>query len=333
MAASTRAEYRTFIHRFFRWADACGLSLKQIASADVLAYIEELRETAAKNTANQYVAALRSFFRHLADAGVVSDNPCTIRPAAALARTLRPRAGFDLLALMAMLANMEQESRRRVFEEEESALALLDQVRWPDGADCPGCGGNDHAATAGAGRGEPYHCVSCGQKFTVLTGTMFEGSELLLRHWLHLIHQRFLTSETASDTELAALIGVDTSSIPSLCTRLRRSMNREGIPNGDALETALADKDRQLVNDQFARDIIRYAEMTSVREQLIEAKAIGTEVPDLPPGMSLDEAVAILDAQIAEADRWVFYLEDGCICRKLADETLPAGPVEASGGD
>ena len=65
--------------------------------------------------------------------------------------------------------------------------------------------------------------------------------------------------------------------------------------------------------------IIRYAEMTSVRDRLVRARAHGTPVDDLPPGFTLEQAVARIEENIAEEDCYVFTVEDGLLVRNPAE--------------
>jgi hypothetical protein len=322
-STTTRDAYLTAILRFCSWARGRGLSLGAISSTEVTAYAEEFGRSVATSTCGQYLTALRSFFRHLTETGVVPNNPCTA-VFADRQESSEVTAGFELLALMAMLANMDEDSLQLILNDEETAVSLLEQVRWPGDLACPDCGRNDIETTNGGGH--VHCCLGCGKEFTALAGTLFDESPLPLRHWMRLIHQRVPGSEPVID---AALINVDAPSLHSFCSRLELVMKREKIPAGVGLMEALDAKDRELVNNQFARYIIRYAEMESARESLIKAKAEGAEVPALPPGVSLDAALAALDARIAEEDRWVFYLENDRILRKLADETSAASPGEA----
>lgn len=325
-SAATRMTYRNSLVRFFRWADVHGLSLQQIASTDVLAYLESLSSRAAPNTIEGYATALRSFFRHFASTGVLASNPFTL-DSSALVGLLPAKPGFDLLALLAMLSHMEQESLQMIFEDEATASALLEQVRWPDGPVCQGCA-SDKNEMIDTDCGRAHRCLSCGRQFTVLAGSMFEKSPLALRHWLRLLHQETVATERAPDAEMTVLVGIDQSGMVSHRSLLRLILNRERVPTGAELEKVLAEKDRQLVNDQFARSVIRYAELTAAKETLLKAKTEKSEVPDLPPGVLLDEALARVEELIAEEDRWQYYLEDGYIARTLADEAPAAGATQ-----
>ena len=44
---------------------------------------------------------------------------------------------------------------------------------------------------------------------------------------------------------------------------------------------------------------------------------------DLPPGVTLDEAIETIEARIAEEDGYAYTLEDGYFVRRPADEFTP----------
>lgn len=65
------------------------------------------------------------------------------------------------------------------FTSEEACVAYLRRVRWPDGFQCPGCGGSKAWAT---GRGL-LRCAGCHRQTSAVAGTIFEGTRKPLRSW------------------------------------------------------------------------------------------------------------------------------------------------------
>jgi hypothetical protein len=49
------------------------------------------------------------------------------------------------------------------------------------------------------------------------------------------------------------------------------------------------------------------------------ARAQGTFVDDLPPGMTLEEAIGKIEARIAEEDRYVIINDDGYLVRYVPE--------------
>ena len=110
-------------------------------------------------------------------------------------------------------------------------------------------------------------------------------------------------------------------------------MAQEGLRTGEDLKPALERRNRELIQDDVIRAIIHYAELTAWQKQLVQAKAEGTPMEDLPPGMTLDEAIEKIKAQIAEEDRYVVTMEDGYLTRTSAESDVggqsgtPAGAM------
>ena len=169
-----------------------------------------------------------------------------------------------------MLANMEEESLRRVFECEEFALSLLEQVRWPDDPACPYCGAA--ASDESDGDTDQTICRACDKTHTVVTGTMFEGSSVRVRHWFFLIHQMWLSEACPPIDDLMRELGYDSSAILDVFQRAAESFRHQGLPpGGDELKRAIATRNRELSNDEFARGIIEYAQLTAVRDRIVKA--------------------------------------------------------------
>ena len=70
------------------------------------------------------------------------------------------------------------------FPDEDTAIAHLREVRWPDGLACVHCGSRERLYDLRAGR---HKCGDCGGKFTVRHRTVFEDSKLGLRVWFKAI--------------------------------------------------------------------------------------------------------------------------------------------------
>src|SRR5512140_170576 len=78
------------------------------------------------------------------------------------------------------------------FPTEDAAKAYLRDLRWPDGkAHCPRCGLSLKVYELKA---RPFHwvckqCAKNGYRFSVLTGTIFENSNVPLRTWFKVIYR------------------------------------------------------------------------------------------------------------------------------------------------
>jgi hypothetical protein len=127
---STRKLYGQRASRFFRWAGARGLLLEAITANDIAAYAGELAAAKSQHEVTIYLSPVRGLFRQFVSAGVLATNPCVQTSSCASPPIVKPEAeseqdrGFPLLALMAMLANMEPKSMEVVFGNEVTARKL-----------------------------------------------------------------------------------------------------------------------------------------------------------------------------------------------------------------
>ncbi len=73
------------------------------------------------------------------------------------------------------------------FSDEDAARNLMQQFRWPDGAECPHCGSDAVTRlTPKPTSKRPGHkgllkCRTCRKQFTVTVGTIFEDSHIPLQ--------------------------------------------------------------------------------------------------------------------------------------------------------
>lgn len=68
----------------------------------------------------------------------------------------------------------------RAYSANESfARALIRTMRWPDGVRCPRCNQRHIWSMSG-----DYRCGECGYHFSVLSGTIFQKSHLLISQWI-----------------------------------------------------------------------------------------------------------------------------------------------------
>jgi hypothetical protein len=314
------------IRKFCRWAESRGLSLEAIDARAFVAYRTESARATSSPTAAVYLSSVRSLFRHLARSGVLPSNPC---PDQITGIAEPARAGFPLLDLLAFLAHMEPESLRRIFDDEESALSLLEQARWPDGPICPHC-----ATPTFADSPVEDACSACGRAFSVTMGTMFADSPLPVRHWFALLHRMSIECADLLDQELAERLGLSLAGLLSAAGRIHDAMVHEGLPADEDLGRTIERRNRELIEEDAVRSIIQYGELTAIRDRLHRARAEGTAVDDLPPGMTLDEAIARIEQRIAEEDRYVLTVEDGILTRHRIDspEDLAALSRPSAGG-
>jgi hypothetical protein len=319
---------------FFRWAENRELRLESIKGNDVAAYASEVRARSSAQTAYVSLTPVRGLFRQFVRQGVLAHDPC--QTAAIESRNLEaipatrkqrrppkarpiaeasPAAEFPLLALMAILGNMEDKSRRRVFDGDGDALSLWEFVRWRDGVVCPQCGTPRQESCVGP----EWCCEECNTTHSALEGSLFESSIVPIRHAFFLVHAIYLSDAPAPDlTALVSDWGIELSAITTLCSRIRECLDEQGLTQPDDLRHAVAKQDKELAQDEVVRSIMEYAELQGHRNELLRAQAEGIPLPGLPEGMSLDEALSTIEARIADHDRYVIHLEDGYLVQRLS---------------
>jgi transposase-like protein len=339
-SSTTRKAYRRQIEKFLGWVQLRGRTLDTVGTADRIAYADEIASRSSAHTAMVALTGVRGFFRQLSACGVLDDNPFEslrsqfrkevdrAEPSSdsTIAKPEQEAAlsdyrQFPLLALMAMLANMEEKSLEVIFQDEVTAAKLLEFVRWRDRNVCTQCGAaSDDQATPTASEGGGYHCPACGCTFAVTDGTPFEGLPVALRHALFLMFSIYQSNELPTETDaLARDRGLEASDVMAVRFRVEEALAREKLTAGDELRQAVARKNREMMQDEVGRDIIEYAELTACRDTLLRAKSEGCPVTGLSPGMTLDEVLADLDARIAEHDCYVITVKDGYLVSYLLE--------------
>lgn len=76
--------------------------------------------------------------------------------------------------------------RDDVLPDIKDCLRYLREKRWPDGVNCPGCGGTETVKKGLTGKeAQRYRCGCCGSYFNDLTGTVFAGHRLSITEMFH----------------------------------------------------------------------------------------------------------------------------------------------------
>jgi transposase-like protein len=100
------------------------------------------------------------------------------------------------------------------FKSEDDAIAMLERLRWPNGAACPHCGGADpyrltpKATTTTRTQKGLWKCSQCRKKFTVKVGTIFEASHIPVSKWLMALHLISASKKGISSLQLQRMLGL-----------------------------------------------------------------------------------------------------------------------------
>lgn len=91
------------------------------------------------------------------------------------------------------------------FGSEEACIAYLRAERWPNGFECPKCGGRKSWPVRG---GRHDECAKCGRQVSVTAGTVFHGTRKPLKVWFRAIAMMLVSKQGCSAKELERLFGL-----------------------------------------------------------------------------------------------------------------------------
>ncbi len=114
------------------------------------------------------------------------------------------------------------------FADEDVALAIVADMRWPDGEqDCPKCG--SIAKQYFMKTRKRWKCRDCRHQFSIKVGTIFEGSPLSLSLWLPAMWMLANCKNGISSYELSRALGVTQKTAWFMLHRIRLAMKDDGF--------------------------------------------------------------------------------------------------------
>ncbi|WP_426954729.1 IS1595 family transposase [Muricoccus radiodurans] len=138
--------------------------------------------------------------------------------------------------------------------DEDAAFAHFTAIRWKNGAFCPypECGGRKVYSFADK---RNHKCATCGKRFSIKVGTIFEDSKVPLRKWLMAIWLLTSHKKGVASTTLARDIGVTQKTSWFMLHRLRhaattKSFNRPLEGTVEADETFVGGKEKNKHKDK-----------------------------------------------------------------------------------
>src|SRR6185295_14426938 len=91
------------------------------------------------------------------------------------------------------------------FSDADMALGFVAALRWPNGATCPDCEGQEVTFLQTR---RVWKCKGCKKQFSVKVGTIFEDSPIALSKWLPALWLIANCKNGVSSYELARALGV-----------------------------------------------------------------------------------------------------------------------------
>ena len=106
---------------------------------------------------------------------------------------------------------------------ERQCHASLVSWRWPDGFECPDCGGRPHCVVTRGAR-KLFQCNACRKQTSVRAGTIFASSKLPLRLWFKAIYLLTQSKKGISSIELSRRLGVTQTAAWMMKHKLKQVM-------------------------------------------------------------------------------------------------------------
>lgn len=107
------------------------------------------------------------------------------------------------------------------FHSEEACMEALEDLRWPDGVQCPRC---QHQSVSRIYNRNQFDCNSCRYRFSVTSGTIFHDSHLPLPKWFATIYMMVESKKGVSANQVKRTLKVSYKTAWYLCHRIRAAM-------------------------------------------------------------------------------------------------------------
>jgi transposase-like protein len=108
------------------------------------------------------------------------------------------------------------------YHSEDSCRARLEELRWPDGVECPRCESKNAARMEDR---HQYQCRSCRYQFSVTAGTIFHDTHLPLWKWFLATYLIVESKKGISANQLKRTLDVSYKTAWYLCHRIRAALN------------------------------------------------------------------------------------------------------------
>ena len=108
------------------------------------------------------------------------------------------------------------------FGTDDKCRTVLEELRWPDGPQCPKCESTKLSRIA---KRAQFDCNSCGYQFSATAGTVFHDSHLPLRKWFVAVYLMTKFRKGISANQLKRMLGIGSYRTAwYLCHRIRSAM-------------------------------------------------------------------------------------------------------------
>ncbi len=115
------------------------------------------------------------------------------------------------------------------FRSEKECLNFLIKKRWSNEIKCAYCGSANVSVHTEEGRTSRLQCSSCKKSFSVLVGTIFEGTKLSLIKWFSAIALIIEDKKEISAMQLSRNLDVNYRTAWSISHKIRKAMNDKNL--------------------------------------------------------------------------------------------------------
>lgn len=122
---------------------------------------------------------------------------------------------------MPQTANINLPKLIEQFGCEVKCREYLEELRWPEGVQCPRC---DSKTISELRTRSKYECSECEYQFSVRVGTVLQDSKLPLWKWFLAIYMLCESKKGMSANQIKRMIGVSYKTAWFLCHRVRHAM-------------------------------------------------------------------------------------------------------------
>jgi len=154
------------------------------------------------------------------------------------------------------------------FADAENAHNFLTQLRWPNGVECPNCGGKELSYLSTR---RLWKCKACKKQFSVKVGSLMEDSPIGLDKWLAAIWLIANAKNGISSYEIHRSLGVTQKTAWFLLHRIRLAMQTGtfGKLSGhvEVDETYIGGKARNMHKTVLAKRVAKFATPRTGRNQ------------------------------------------------------------------
>lgn len=109
----------------------------------------------------------------------------------------------------------------RLYGAEDQCRAIVVGLRWPNGFECPLCGGTVFCMVTTR---DLFQCTVCRRQTSPIAGTIFASTKLPLRTWFRAMYHMTQTKQGISSIELGRRLGVTQTTAWKLKHKLKQVM-------------------------------------------------------------------------------------------------------------